>query len=65
MISAARLIAHKAVNGRYQSRLQMDKFPVIGHQMTVGHHDGRGKRAKVPGDSPFLALDRLVHHKQC
>lgn len=34
MISAARLIAHKTVNGRYQSRLQMDKFPVLGHQMT-------------------------------
>ncbi|KAL8807579.1 MAG: hypothetical protein Q9182_000563 [Xanthomendoza sp. 2 TL-2023] len=34
MISAARLIAHKTVNGRYQSRLQMDQFPVVGHQMT-------------------------------
>ncbi|KAI4226160.1 MAG: hypothetical protein LQ349_006927, partial [Xanthoria aureola] len=34
MISAARLIAHKIVNGRYQSRLQMDQFPVLGHQMT-------------------------------
>lgn len=34
MISAARLIAHKTVNGRYQSLLQMDRFPVIGHQMT-------------------------------
>ena len=34
MISAARLIAHKTVNGRYQSKLQMDKFPVLGHQMT-------------------------------
>ena len=34
MISAARLIAHKTVNGRYQSKLQLDKFPVLGHQMT-------------------------------
>ncbi|KAL8677284.1 MAG: hypothetical protein Q9186_006271 [Xanthomendoza sp. 1 TL-2023] len=34
MISAARLIAHQTVNGRYQSRLQMDQFPVLGHQMT-------------------------------
>ena len=34
MISAARLIAHKTVNGRYQSMLQLDKFPVVGHQMT-------------------------------
>ena len=35
MITAARLIAHKSVNGRYQSRLRMDKFPVLGHSMTV------------------------------
>ena len=34
MISAARLIAHKSVNGRYQTRMQMDQFPVLGHQMT-------------------------------
>lgn len=34
MITAARLIAHKQINGRYQTRLQMDKFPVLGHQMT-------------------------------
>lgn len=34
MITAARLIAHKTVNGRYQTKMQMDKFPVLGHQMT-------------------------------
>ncbi|KAK4632021.1 Alkaline phosphatase H [Fulvia fulva] len=34
MITAARLIAHKTVNGRYQSLMQLDKFPVLGHQMT-------------------------------
>lgn len=34
MITAARLIAHKSVNGRYQTRMQMDQFPVLGHQMT-------------------------------
>ncbi|WPH01327.1 Hypothetical protein R9X50_00416600 [Acrodontium crateriforme] len=34
MITAARLIAHKSVNGRYQSTMQMDQFPVLGHQMT-------------------------------
>lgn len=34
MITAARLIAHKSVNGRYQSTMAMDKFPVVGHQMT-------------------------------
>lgn len=35
MLSAARLIAHPSVNGRYQSKLQMDQFPVLGHSMTV------------------------------
>ncbi|KKA27853.1 hypothetical protein TD95_003237 [Thielaviopsis punctulata] len=34
MITAARLLAHKSVNGRYQSRMAMDSFPVLGHQMT-------------------------------
>lgn len=34
MITAARLIAHQSVNGRYQTKMQMDKFPVLGHQMT-------------------------------
>ncbi|KAI5268127.1 alkaline phosphatase-like protein [Aureobasidium subglaciale] len=34
MITAARLIAHQSVNGKYQSRMAMDKFPVLGHQMT-------------------------------
>jgi alkaline phosphatase len=34
MITAARLIAHKTINGKYQSLMAMDKFPVLGHQMT-------------------------------
>ncbi|OIW30378.1 alkaline phosphatase [Coniochaeta ligniaria NRRL 30616] len=34
MITAARLLSHKMVNGKYQSLLQLDKFPVIGHQMS-------------------------------
>ncbi|RYP36302.1 hypothetical protein DL767_003455 [Monosporascus sp. MG133] len=34
MITAARLLAHKSINGKYQSLLQMDQFPVLGHQMT-------------------------------
>lgn len=33
MITAARLLAHKTVNGKYQSLLALDKFPVLGHQM--------------------------------
>ncbi|KAI9766180.1 MAG: hypothetical protein M1840_006747 [Geoglossum simile] len=34
MITAARLIAHKSVNGRYLTKMAMDQFPVLGHQMT-------------------------------
>ena len=33
MITAARLLGHKTVNGRYQSLLAIDDFPVLGHQM--------------------------------
>ena len=33
MITAARLIGHKSVNGRYKSKMTMDGFPVLGHQM--------------------------------
>lgn len=34
MITAARLLGHKSINGKYQSTMQLDKFPVVGHQMT-------------------------------
>ncbi|KJZ80512.1 hypothetical protein HIM_00362 [Hirsutella minnesotensis 3608] len=34
MITAARLLGHKSVNGKYQTRMKMDEFPVLGHQMT-------------------------------
>jgi hypothetical protein len=33
MITAARLLGHKSINGKYQSTMQLDKFPVVGHQM--------------------------------
>ncbi|KAI9833678.1 MAG: hypothetical protein M1826_006769 [Phylliscum demangeonii] len=38
MITAARLIAHRTVNGRYQSRMQMDQFPILGHQVRKEEH---------------------------
>ncbi|EMD90154.1 hypothetical protein COCC4DRAFT_124817 [Bipolaris maydis ATCC 48331] len=34
MITAARLIAHKSINGKYQSTMAMDKFPIHGMSMT-------------------------------
>jgi len=34
MITAARLIAHRSINGKYMTKMAMDKFPVLGHQMT-------------------------------
>jgi len=33
-LTTHRLIAHKSVNGRYQTLMQMDQMPVLGHQMT-------------------------------
>lgn len=38
MITAARLLGHKSINGKYQSLLQLDKFPVVGHQMVSETH---------------------------
>jgi len=34
MITAARLLGHKTINGKYQSIMKLDEFPVLGHQMT-------------------------------
>jgi len=34
MITAARLIAHKSINGEYQSLMQLDQMEALGHQMT-------------------------------
>ncbi|KAH8103937.1 alkaline-phosphatase-like protein [Cristinia sonorae] len=34
MITAARLIAHKSINGVYQSLMQLDQMDNLGHQMT-------------------------------
>ncbi|ESK94722.1 alkaline phosphatase [Moniliophthora roreri MCA 2997] len=34
MITAARLIAHKSINGKYQTLMQMDQMEALGHQMT-------------------------------
>jgi len=34
MISAARLLAHKTINGKYQTKLKMDEAPGYGAQMT-------------------------------
>ena len=34
MITAARLIGHKSINGKYLSTMAMDKFEHLGHQMT-------------------------------
>lgn len=34
MITAARLIAHKTINGKYQSHMQLDQMDALGLQMT-------------------------------
>lgn len=52
MITAARLIAHKSINGKYQSRMMMDKFPVLGHQMVRYTFPGL-KRWPLTQTDPF------------
>jgi hypothetical protein len=32
-ITAAHLIAHNSINRKYQTKMQMDQFPVLGHRM--------------------------------
>ena len=34
MITASRLLGHKSINGKYQTKLKLDEFPILGHQMT-------------------------------
>lgn len=34
MVTAARLLGHKTVNGKYKSRLQLDESEAFGMQMT-------------------------------
>ncbi|CDZ97713.1 alkaline phosphatase [Phaffia rhodozyma] len=34
MLTAARLLGHKSINGKYQSKLQVDEAPAFGMQMT-------------------------------
>lgn len=34
MITAARLMAHRSINGKYMTKMALDKFPILGHQMT-------------------------------
>ena len=64
MITAARLLAHKTINGKYQSLLQLDKFPVLGHQM-VGA-PCIGAMCHIVLTACLLdALDRQLHHRQC
>lgn len=35
MITAARLIAHKSINGRYQTLMQMDQMDVLGQYVDL------------------------------
>lgn len=58
MITAARLLGHKSINGKYQTTMQLDKFPVLGHQM-VRHLCPRSMGHELTEADP---LDRFLHH---
>ena len=63
MITAARLLAHKTVNGRYQSLLALDGFPVLGHQM-VSLQKPPALVESCADACLTVALDRHLHHRQ-
>lgn len=59
MITAARLIGHKSINGKYQTTMQMDKFPVLGHQMVgISHRKqflaNHNRPTRLTATSPIL-----------
>ena len=58
MITAARLIAHKTVNGRYQSTMAMDKFPTVPASKFWAKHSANTAAGRPPNDP----LDRFIHH---
>jgi hypothetical protein len=67
MITAARLIAHKSINGKYQTKMQMDQFPVLGHQMARSSGSGRVSQAnllfrRIPSTATSLILPTAHPH---
>jgi len=58
MITAARLLAHKTINGKYQSLLQLDGFPVVGHQMVC--QSSHGVRAMLTHDQQSHSIDSFI-----
>jgi alkaline phosphatase len=61
MITAARLIAHKSINGKYQTKMQMDQFPVLGHQMARSSSSSQVSQANLL----FRRIPRQLHHRFC
>jgi hypothetical protein len=60
MITAARLIAHESKNGRYLSKMAMDKFPVVSlDRAALRKATLLTLSSARPPDDP---LHRLVHH---
>jgi len=47
MITAARLIAHKSINGVYQSLMQMDQMDILGQYVFI----------LFLADQPLLTMD--------
>jgi hypothetical protein len=63
MITAARLIAHESKNGRYLSKMAMDKFPVVSWISKQTRFEL--SLTSLPARSPNDPLDRFVHHRLC
>lgn len=60
MITAARLLAHKTLNGKYQTLLAMDDFPVLGHQMVGCEASSSGPRCCVNRAWQTHSIDTFI-----
>lgn len=62
MITAARLIAHESKNGRYLSKMAMDKFPVVSLDRVAFMLRKATLLTLLLAWPPDDPLNRLVHH---
>ena len=63
MITAARLIAHKSINGKYQSLMQMDQMDNLGQYVLRLFFSNLIELMRLT--KPNDPLHRLIHHRLC
>ena len=61
MITAARLIAHKSINGKYQSLMQLDQMDNLGQSVLLFYYFFLLQLILFP--QPNDTLYRLIHNR--